>query len=123
MLYDKPLVSVIIPTFNRKEILLKVIEGVIGQNYPAIELVICDDGSNDGTEEMIKNIRKKINYTIKYINTGTPDEYNLARNKDNKSLFLSKYVGSIKSKEKNLTQWLKNVPWSFLEYPFLHPLE
>jgi len=82
LLSGKPVVSVIVPTFNRKEVLVKVIESVIEQDYPAIELVIADDGSTDGTAEMIKEIREKTDYPIKYINTGTPDVYNLglARN-------------------------------------------
>jgi len=76
MYSDKPLVSVIIPTFNRKEMLVDVISSVITQNYPAVEIVICDDGSNDGTKEMITAMQGK--YPIKYVNTQTPDEYNLA---------------------------------------------
>lgn len=78
VLYQKPVVSIIIPTFNRIETLTKVIESVLIQDYPAIELVICDDGSTDNTEFLIKNLRSKISYPIKYINTKTTDEYNLA---------------------------------------------
>lgn len=79
---DDPLVSMIIPTFNRKENLMKIIESVIEQKYPAIELVICDDGSTDGTKELVELVRDKTSYPIKYINTGTTDTYNLglARN-------------------------------------------
>ena len=77
-----PIVSVIIPTFNRKETLVRIIESVIEQDYKSIELVICDDGSTDGTGELIKQIRERTSYPIKYINTETPDTYNLglARN-------------------------------------------
>lgn len=79
---DKSLVSVVIPTFNRKEILAQVIESIIEQDYPNIELVIADDGSTDGTKQMIEVIRERTAYPIKYINTETPEVYNLglARN-------------------------------------------
>jgi len=82
VLCKNDLVSIIIPTFNRKEILLQIIESVIEQDYPAIELVIADDGSTDGTDKMIEILREKTAYPIKYIFTGTPDIYNLglARN-------------------------------------------
>lgn len=78
MLSNKPLVSVIIPTFNRKEILAKVIESVFKQTYPALEIVVCDDGSTDGTREFIQSIQKRSLIPIKYVNTETPNEYNLA---------------------------------------------
>lgn len=75
--YSKqPLVSVIIPTFNRKEILSQVLISVFNQDYPAIEIIVCDDGSIDGTQEMIKKVQGQ--YPIKYVNTNTTDEYNLA---------------------------------------------
>lgn len=73
------LISVIIPTFNRKDISLSsVIASVIAQDWKAKEIIICDDGSTDGTKESIMNLHKEFNVPIKYINTNTPNEYNLA---------------------------------------------
>lgn len=82
MLYNQPIVSVIVPTFNRVDNLIKIIESMIGQTYPAIELVVCDDGSSDDTKDMVKTVREKTCMPIKYVNTETPDIYNLgeARN-------------------------------------------
>jgi len=79
LLSEKPLVSVIVPTFNRRSNLIQIIESVISQDYPNIELVICDDGSSDGTGEMVSLIREKTAYPIKYTNTGTPAIYNLGQ--------------------------------------------
>lgn len=50
------LISVIIPTYNRKEKLVKCIESVLGQSYEKIEVLVVDDASTDGTEELFKNI-------------------------------------------------------------------
>ncbi len=44
-----PLVSVIIPTYNRESIVSRAIESVIGQSYPNWELIVVDDGSEDRT--------------------------------------------------------------------------
>ena len=78
LIYDQPLISVIISTFNRKQTLIQIIESVIEQDYLAIELVIADDGSTDGTKELIQEIKDKTAYPIKFVTTGTTDEYNLS---------------------------------------------
>lgn len=48
-----PSVSVIIPTYNRWPMLCDAIESVIGQSYKGFELIVVDDGSNDGTVEKL----------------------------------------------------------------------
>ena len=47
-------VSVIIPTFNRKQMLIKAIESVLKQSWQVHELLVIDNGSNDGTREDLK---------------------------------------------------------------------
>lgn len=48
------LISVIIPSFNRKELINKAIESVLKQTYKNVEIIIIDDGSTDGTEKYLK---------------------------------------------------------------------
>ena len=55
-------VSVIIPTFNRKHTLKRAIDSVLKQTYNIFELIIVDDGSNDGTGEWISKKYPKIQY-------------------------------------------------------------
>lgn len=50
---DKPLVSVIIPTFNRAGIIGKAIQSVFDQTYTNTEIIVVDDGSADETPEVL----------------------------------------------------------------------
>lgn len=50
----KPLVTVILATFNRKAYLREAIESVLKQTYAHFELIIIDDGSTDDTAKMVK---------------------------------------------------------------------
>lgn len=47
------LVSVVIPTFNRRELVLEAIDSVLTQTYSNLEVLVIDDGSTDGTGEAI----------------------------------------------------------------------
>ncbi|MHC4818252.1 MAG: glycosyltransferase family 2 protein [Planctomycetota bacterium] len=49
-----PRVTVILPTFNRRELVTEAIESVRRQTYGDFELVVVDDGSTDGTAETIR---------------------------------------------------------------------
>jgi len=55
-----PLVSVILPTFNRAWTLKDAIDSVLSQDYPNIELIIIDDGSEDNTQELLYSYKNKI---------------------------------------------------------------
>ncbi len=55
-------VSVIIPTYNRKHTLSRAIESIISQTIKPLEIIIVDDGSDDGTREWIKQEYPFIQY-------------------------------------------------------------
>lgn len=61
---DKPLVSIIIPTYNRANYLVESIESVLKQTYENIEIIVSDNASTDNTFEVMQKYKdnKKIKY-------------------------------------------------------------
>lgn len=53
-------VSIITPTYNRAELLPETIESVLGQDYPHLEYLILDDGSSDGTRDVLARYGDRI---------------------------------------------------------------
>ena len=71
-----PLVSVIIPTFNRSRKVLRAVQSVIDQECKDLEIIVIDDGSTDDT---YKNLTKLENF-IKYIRIDNNRGVSVARN-------------------------------------------
>ena len=69
-------ISVIIPTFNRKKSLKRAIQSVLMQSYAPYEIIVIDDGSDDGTKEWLKDNYPNVKY-IYQMNSGVSS----ARNK------------------------------------------
>ncbi len=57
-----PKVSICVPTYNRKDYLRETLDSIFAQTYKDYEVVVVDDGSTDGTAEMLK----QSNYPVRY---------------------------------------------------------
>ncbi len=55
-----PLFSVVIPTFNRVELLKRTLESVWAQTFTDYEVIVVDDGSTDGTLEFLKSLAGRV---------------------------------------------------------------
>ena len=68
---EKPLVSVIMPSYNHAEYVGRAIESVLNQTYSNFEFIIADDGSTDGSPEVIEQYHDpRISFTRFEENTG-----------------------------------------------------
>lgn len=56
-----PLVSIIIPTYNREHLIGETLDSVLEQTFLNWECIVVDDDSNDNTEELVKSYIKKDN--------------------------------------------------------------
>lgn len=73
---SKPKFSVIIPTYNRAQSLVKAIDSVLKQTFSDFEVIVVDDGSTDNTEGVIASINDQRLHYIKKKN----EERSIARN-------------------------------------------
>lgn len=58
----KSKLSICMPTFNRKDYLKQALNSIFAQTYKDFEVLVVDDGSTDGTEEMIKTVGYPVRY-------------------------------------------------------------
>lgn len=68
---ELPLVSVVIPTYNRRNTLPVSLDSVLNQTYSALEVIIVDDGSSDGTEDYVRGLAdERVRYFRNTVNRG-----------------------------------------------------
>ena len=67
-----PLVSVVIPTFNRGYSSIQTIKSVLRQSYKNFEILICDDGSTDDSFKIVSAIKDKRVKWIPGAHSGNP---------------------------------------------------
>jgi len=58
----RPLVSVVIPVFNGERFIKEAVDNILSQDYPALEIIVVDDGSTDKSKEVIEGLQVDIRY-------------------------------------------------------------
>jgi glycosyltransferase involved in cell wall biosynthesis len=61
-----PLVSVIIPSYNRAALIGRAIDSVLGQTYPDVQVIVVDDGSTDDTRQMLERYDGRVRYIYQH---------------------------------------------------------
>lgn len=57
---ETPLVSVIIPSYNHARYLRECVDSVLAQDHPSLEVIVVDDGSSDGSLEILRSYGSRI---------------------------------------------------------------
>lgn len=81
-----PKISVIIAVYNGEKYIKEAIDSLLAQTYPSLEIIVIDDGSQDGTEKIVKGYGEALRYFFQP-NQGQPVAMNLGL-----SLARGKYV-------------------------------
>ena len=72
-----PFISIIIPLYNKKSIVSRSIQSVLGQSYQDLELIVVDDGSTDGSVAVMEQIKDKRIRLIRQENGGPSKARNI----------------------------------------------
>ncbi len=106
------LISVIVPTRNRRHYLARAIASILAQSYPNFEIVIIDDASTDDTPEFLDSITDPRIRRLRGAGTGASNARNLG---------LQAARGDIITHldDDNLMDphWLRGVAWGFSRWP------
>ncbi|MFQ5737999.1 MAG: glycosyltransferase family 2 protein [Acidobacteriota bacterium] len=52
------MISIILPTYNRRELLVEAIHSILKQRFQDWELIVVDDGSTDQTQQLVRSLRE-----------------------------------------------------------------
>ena len=61
---NEPLISVIICCYNSAECLERCLKAIENQSYKNLEIILVNDGSTDGTAEIIEKYAKNVNFKV-----------------------------------------------------------
>jgi glycosyltransferase involved in cell wall biosynthesis len=59
---QRPLVSVIVPSYNSAHLVADAVDSVLAQTYPHVELIVVDDGSKDDTRQVLARYGERLRY-------------------------------------------------------------
>lgn len=109
---DKALVSVILASRNRSQYLPRAIDSVVAQTYPRWELLVVDDGSDDGTYDLLQALGDERIHPIRISHRGLA----AARNRALEDVS-GDYVAYIDDDNSMHRDWLRSIVWAFTNWP------
>lgn len=110
---DKPLVSVIMPVYNREDLIKTAINSILNQTYVNFELIVVDDGSTDKTVDIIRSISdNRIKLIVSDENKGSSGARNLGL-----EMISGDYILYLDSDNEWEPNYIDVVMGAFLELP------
>ena len=110
---QKPLVSVIMPVFNRENTVKFAVDSVLEQSYANLELIIINDGSDDGSKEILESINDpRINIISNNIRKGVSTARNQGLN-----FAKGNYIAYLDSDNQWDSRYLSAMIGAFIELP------
>jgi glycosyltransferase involved in cell wall biosynthesis len=73
---DPPSISIVTPSYNQAEYLEQTIRSVLNQDYPNLEYIVYDGGSQDGSRQILDRIGQRLHYWTSAPDSGHPDAIN-----------------------------------------------
>ena len=109
-------VSVVLCVYNRQEVIERCIDAILSQSYSDFDLVIVDDGSSDGTCEILKKFEGESNVTVikNEKNLGLMKSRNIGVKKEASSIIAFTDSDCIPEKD-----WLQNIVKPFRDDPLI----
>lgn len=86
-LNDWPKISIVTPSYNQGQFIEETIRSVLLQNYPNLEYIIIDGGSNDNSVQIIKKYEPWITYWVSEKDNGQSHAINKGLNRSNGRIF------------------------------------
>lgn len=123
MTLTRPKFSILLPTYNRGELLRLAIESVLRQTYEDFELIITDGGSTDNTEEVVGEFNEqRIHYFKSDIRLTMIENYDFALSKANGEyiIFFSDDDAFVPSMADRVLEAITKTDAEMIIFPFAH---
>lgn len=112
VLHSSPLVSVVLPTWNRRDLLRRAIASVENQSYANWELLIVDDASNDGTSDVLAGLADTRMRSLRGDGKGVCAARNVAL-----AQARGEFIAYLDDDNLMDRAWLKSIVWAMEQRP------
>lgn len=115
---SKPLVSVLMTSYNREQFISEAIESVLKSTYPNFELIIVDDRSKDKTVAIAKSFAEKNSRVKVFVNEKNLGDY---ANRNKAASYASgEWIMSVDSDDKMNSDGIEKVLNCMQQFPLAH---